>query len=53
MSYGITSKSQIIDYDTIRKACDNLKATPHPAKQLQGYLLSFLFKSITATASGS
>ena len=26
MSYGITSKSQIIDYDTIRKACDNLKA---------------------------
>ena len=38
----------------IPSACVSLNTTPHPAKLLNGYvLLSFLFKSTTATAGGN
>ena len=37
----------------IEIACVNLNATPTPANPLNGYLLSFLLQSTTATASGN
>ena len=36
----------------IESACINLNTTPTPASSLNGYLLSFLLQSTTASASG-
>ena len=40
------------NFQSVAKACINLKATPQPANWLKGYLLSFLFASITAIHFG-
>ena len=36
----------------MHNACVSLNATPQPANSLNGYLLSFLLQSTTASASG-